>query len=92
MKKRAEQENEHRVIRRLEKAQEFAKREVCTFSLKMPSGCLFFWNIDWYHPQEEELKALKEKAARKQAAATGQTEDIENSKEKDREIAMNRER
>ncbi|KAL6732625.1 hypothetical protein Aduo_003367 [Ancylostoma duodenale] len=68
LKKRSEQENEHRVIRRLEKAQEIAKRE------------------------EEELKALKEKAARKQAAATGQTEDIENSKEKDREIAMNRER
>lgn len=38
------------------------------------------------------MKAFKEKAARKQAAATGQTEDIENSKEKDREIAMNRER
>ncbi|KIH50830.1 hypothetical protein ANCDUO_19088, partial [Ancylostoma duodenale] len=68
LKKRSEQENEHRVIRRLEKAQEIAKRE------------------------EEELKAFKEKAARKQAAATGQTEDIENSKEKDREIAMNRER
>ncbi|VDL80931.1 unnamed protein product [Nippostrongylus brasiliensis] len=42
--------------------------------------------------EEEELKALTEKAARKQAAATGQTEDIENTKEKDREIAMNRER
>ncbi|KAK6731110.1 hypothetical protein RB195_007527 [Necator americanus] len=68
LKKRTEQENEHRIIRRLEKAKEAEKRE------------------------EEELKAFKEKAARKQAAATGQTEDIENSKEKDREIAMNRER
>ncbi|VDM71857.1 unnamed protein product [Strongylus vulgaris] len=68
LKKRMEQENEHRVIRQLEKARELARKE------------------------EEELKALKEKAARKQAAATGQTEDIENSKEKDREIAMNRER
>ncbi|KAK6030226.1 brix domain protein [Ostertagia ostertagi] len=68
LKKRREQETEHRVIRRLENAQEKAKRE------------------------EEELKAFKEKAARKQAAATGQTEDIENSKEKDREIALNRER
>ncbi|KAK5984829.1 LiPid Depleted [Trichostrongylus colubriformis] len=68
LKKRREQEMEHRVIRRLENAKERAKRE------------------------EEELKAFKEKAARKQAAATGQTEDIENSKEKDREIALNRER
>ncbi|PIO62337.1 hypothetical protein TELCIR_16113 [Teladorsagia circumcincta] len=68
LKKRREQETEHRVIRRLENAQEKAKRE------------------------EEELKAIREKAARKQAAATGQTEDIENSKEKDREIAINRER
>ncbi|XGW25164.1 hypothetical protein V3C99_006516, partial [Haemonchus contortus] len=68
LKKRREQEIEHRVIRRLENAKEKAKRE------------------------EEEFKAFKEKAARKQAAATGQTEDIENSKEKDREIALNRER
>ncbi|VDK59018.1 unnamed protein product [Cylicostephanus goldi] len=68
LKKRIEQENEHRIIRKLEKAQEAKKRE------------------------EEELKAVIEKAARKQAAATGQTEDIENTREKDREIAMNRER
>lgn len=67
LKKKIEQEKEHRIIRRLEKAKEEAQRV------------------------EEEMKAFKEKAARKQAAATGQTEDIENSKEKDREIAMNRE-
>uniref|UniRef100_A0A0K0DEY0 Brix domain-containing protein n=1 Tax=Angiostrongylus cantonensis TaxID=6313 RepID=A0A0K0DEY0_ANGCA len=64
LKKRMEQENERRVIRRLEKAKEAKKLE------------------------EQELKAYKEKAARKQAAAIGQTEDIENCKEKDREIAL----
>lgn len=68
LKKRMEQENERRIIHRLEKANEAKKRE------------------------EEELRAYKEKAARKQAAAIGQTEDIENSKENDREIALNREK
>ncbi|CCD67360.1 Brix domain-containing protein [Caenorhabditis elegans] len=42
--------------------------------------------------EEAEVKAIRENAARKQAAATGQVEEVENQKEKDREIAMNRER
>ncbi|CAI2305587.1 unnamed protein product [Caenorhabditis sp. 36 PRJEB53466] len=41
---------------------------------------------------EAEVKAIRESAARRQAAATGQVEEVENQKEKDREIAMNRER
>uniref|UniRef100_A0A0K0D5K8 Brix domain-containing protein n=1 Tax=Angiostrongylus cantonensis TaxID=6313 RepID=A0A0K0D5K8_ANGCA len=67
LKKRMEQENERRVIRRLEKAKEAKKLGVL---------------------HEQELKAYEEKAARRQAAAIGQTEDIENCKEKDREIAL----
>lgn len=42
--------------------------------------------------EEAEVKAIIESAARKQAAATGQTEEIENTRERDREIAMQRER
>lgn len=42
--------------------------------------------------EEAEEKAIRENAARRQAAATGQVEEVENQKEKDREIAMNRER
>ncbi|CAD6184257.1 unnamed protein product [Caenorhabditis auriculariae] len=68
IKKRKEQENEHRVIHRLKIVQENRERE------------------------EAELKAIREKAARTQAAATGQAEEVENEREKDREIALNRER
>ncbi|CAI4227582.1 unnamed protein product [Auanema sp. JU1783] len=42
--------------------------------------------------EEAEFKSYMEKAARQQAAATGQSEEIENQRERDREIAMNRER
>ncbi|CAB3410641.1 unnamed protein product [Caenorhabditis bovis] len=68
MKKRREQENEQRVIRRLE------------------------INKQREEAEEAEMKAIRESAARRQAAATGQVEEVENEREKDREIAMNRER
>ncbi|CAI5439439.1 unnamed protein product [Caenorhabditis angaria] len=68
MKKRREQENEQRVIRRLEV------------------------NKERNDAEEAEIKAIRETAARRQAAATGQVEEVENEKEKDREIAMQRER